>query len=130
MIYIKRNQLNHVALTLTETTTIPNPYFILSFQPLSTLDQLETIQYFTSPDISNYCNRYNEFKIVESDNGTPNANDSPIYLLPGQYEYKAYQSTSDSFDPDTFGIMLEVGKMVVGDLTVENPSTFLDPVYQ
>ena len=130
MIVIERNTTNKVVLTLTENTTISNPYFILSFQHYATLDDLSTIQYFTAPDISNYCDRYNRFNITESDSGTENANDTPIYLLPGQYEYKVYESTTDSFDPNTFGNQIEIGKMVVGDLTLPNPSTYVPDVYQ
>lgn len=131
MIYIVRNTTNQVCLTLTESVTISNPYFIFSFQPLTTLDQLATIIYFTTPDISQYCNRYNLFVLVESDSGsTTGGNNIPLYLHPGQYEYKVYQSTTDSLDPNTFGSLIESGKMVVGDLTQPDQDTgVIDSVY-
>lgn len=131
MITITRNELNKVVLELKASTTLASPYFyILAFQPLSTLDQLADIIYFTSPDLSPYPCRYNLFEITESDSGSPGGNDVPIYLLPGQYEYSVYQSTTDSLDPDDFGTLIETGKMVVGDLTLPNPSTYVPSVYQ
>lgn len=131
MIYIKRNEINEVCLTLTEKVTIPSPFFILSFQHYATLDQEQTLIYFTTPDISNYICRYNLLKLTESDSGsTTGGNDVPLYLKPGQYEYRVYQSTTDSLDPNTFGSLLEVGKMVVGDMTEEGQDTGVDPIYR
>lgn len=130
MIFIKRNTVNEVVLTLTEKVTIDNPYFILSFQPLATLNEYEPLIYFTSPDISPYCNRYNLFEITEDDNGSTTGGDNiPLYLKPGQYAYKAYQSTTGSLDPDTFGSLLEEGKMVVGDMTLPDQDTGVSEIY-
>ena len=132
MITITRNELNKVVLELKSSTTLPSPYYyILSFQPLYALDQLADIIYFTTPDVSPYPCRYNLFEITESDSGsTTGGNDIPIYLLPGQYAYSVHQSTTDSLDPDDFGDLIETGKMVVGDLTIPNPSTYVPSVYQ
>lgn len=131
MIYIERNTTNKLCLSLTLASTIPNPYFIFSFQPLATLDTYQPLIYYTAPNISIYTNRYDLFELVEADGGsTTGGNDIPLYLKPGQYEYKAYQSTTDSLDPNTFGTLLETGKMVVGDLTIGDQDTGVDPVYQ
>jgi hypothetical protein len=131
MIYIIRNTTNQVVLTLTESVTIPNPFFIFSFQPLATLNEYQPLIYFTTLDLSNYCNRYNLFEIVEDDNGSTNGgNDIPLYLKPGQYQYKVYQSTTDSLNPNTFGSLLEEGKMVVGDLTQPDQDTGVTEIYR
>lgn len=131
MIFIERNTTNEIVLSLTESVTIDPVYFVFSFQPLSTLDEYLPLIYFTTPDISDYCNRYNLFELVEDDNGsTVGGSSVPLYLKPGQYEYKAYQSATGSLDPLTFGALLEVGKMVVGDMTIEGQDTAVDNIYQ
>jgi len=131
MIYIIRNTTNEVVLTLTEKVTIANPFFIFAFQPLATLDEYQPIIYFTTLDLSNYIDRYNLFEIVESDSGSTTGGDAiPLYLKPGQYEYKAYQSTTNSLDPNDFGSLLEEGKMVVGDLTQPDQDTGVTEIYR
>lgn len=131
MIYIVRNTTNEVVLTLTEEVTIPNPFFIFSFQPLATLNEYQPLIYFTTLDLSNYCNRYNLFELVEDDAGsTTGGNSIALYLKPGQYEYKAYQSTTNSLDPLTFGALLEEGKMVVGDMTIGEQDTGVTEIYR
>lgn len=131
MIYIIRNTTNQVVLTLTESVTIPNPFFIFSFQPLATLNEYQPLIYFTTLDVSNYCNRYNLFEITEDDAGsTTGGNNIPLYLKPGQYQYKVYQSTTDSLNPNTFGSLLEEGKMVVGDLTQPDQDTGVTEIYR
>ncbi len=132
MIYINRNSLNKIVLTLTESTTISNVNYIFSFQPLATLDTYQSLIYFTTQDISNYTNRYNLFELTESDNGSTNGgNNQSLYLKPGQYEYKVYQSTSTSLNPNSFGDLIESGKLVVGDLTIEGQDTGInDDIYK
>lgn len=131
MIFLNRNTVNQIVLTLSENVTITNPYFIFSFQHYATLTDPESIIYFTAPDDSNYTNRYNIFELTESDSGsTSGGNDVDLYLKPGQYEYKVYQSTTASLDPNGFGSLLETGKMVVGDMTVEGQDTAVLEVYQ
>lgn len=131
MIFINRNELNKVPLTLTEKVTIPNPFFVFSFQHISTLDEYQPLIYFTAPDVSDYCNRYNLFNITESDSGSTTGGDNiPLYLKPGQYEYKAYQSETGSLDPETFGTLLEESKMIVGDMTEEGQDTAVPEIYR
>jgi hypothetical protein len=131
MIFIERNTTNEVVLTLTEKVTIPNPFFIFSFQHLATLDEYQPLIYFTTLDLSNYIDRYNLFEIVEDDAGSTTGGDAiPLYLKPGQYEYKAYESTTNSLDPNDFGSLLEEGKMVVGDMTEEGQDTGVPNIYR
>lgn len=131
MIYIERNTVNKVVLSLTESVTIENPYFVFSFQHYATLDEYQPLIYFTAPDLSVYCNRYNLFEITENDSGSTTGGDNiPLYLKPGQYEYKVYQSTTGSLDPNTFGALLEDGKMVVGDMTIAGQDTGVPDIYQ
>lgn len=130
MIYINRNSLNKVVLTLSESVTITNPYFIFSFQEYNSLGY-PVLRYFIAPDTSLYTDRYNLFLLTESDTGSKtNANNASIYLKPGQYCYKVYQSTSNSFDPNTFGSLLESGRMVVGDICTPDQDTAVASVYR
>ena len=136
MIYINRNDTNLICLSLSESVTISPVYFIFSFQHYASLTSEEPLIYYTTPDISNSTNRFNLFELIEADyNASPagsinGGNDIPLYLIPGQYEYKVYQSTTDSLNPNTFGDLLETGKMVVGDMTIEGQNTSVLPVYQ
>ena len=131
MIYINRNSINNICLTLTETATITNPYFIFSFQHYATLDALETLIYFTTPNISQYTERYDLFLLHETDTGSSvGGNNIPLYLKPGQYEYKAYQSVTASLNPADFGTLLETGRMVVGDMTQPEQDTAVADIYR
>lgn len=131
MIFIERNTINKVVLTLTEKVTIPNPFFIFSFQHYSTLDEYTPLIYFTAPDISSYVFRFNLFEITEDDAGSiVGGNNIPLYLKPGQWEYKVYESVTGSLDPNTFGNLLEDGKMVVGDMTLPDQDTGVTKIYR
>lgn len=131
MIFIERNLVNQIILTLTENVTIANPFFIFSFQPIATLDEYQSIIYFTAPDDSNYIDRYNLFELTEDDSGsTTGGDDTALYLKPGQYEYKVYQSTTNSLNPVNFGSLLETGKMIVGDMTIAEQDTGVTEIYR
>jgi len=129
MIYITPDSLNKIAVNL--DVTISAPYFIFEFQHYATLTEYETPIYFTTPNLSTYCDRYYLFELTEDPNGsTTGGNDIPLYLIPGQYQYKIYQSTTDSLDPETFGDLLQTGKMVVGDMTIQSNNTEIDSIYR
>lgn len=131
MIFIERNTINKVVLTLTESVTITTPFFVFSFQPLATLDEYQPLIYFTAPDLSAYTNRFNLFEITENDAGSVvGGNNIPLYLKPGQYEYKVYESATGSLNPNTFGKMLEDSKMIVGDMTIEGQDTGVTDIYR
>ena len=131
MIFIVRNTTNEIILSLTQSVTIPAPYFVFSFQALSTLDEYLPLIYFTTLDLSSYADRYNLFEITESDSGsTTGGNNVPLYLKPGQYEYKVYESYTGSLVPNTFGNLLQTGKMVVGNLTEPDQDTGVTEIYR
>lgn len=131
MVFIERNTINKVVLTLTESVTIANPFFVFSFQRLATLDEYQPLIYFTAPDLSAYTDRFNLFEITEADAGSiVGGSNIPLYLKPGQYEYKVYESVTGSLVPNTFGILLEDSKMVVGDMTIEGQDTGVTDIYR
>lgn len=118
-------------MTLTESVTISPVNFIFAFQPISGLDEYKSIRYFTVPNTSIYKNRYDLFLLTEADAGTTgNSNNVPIYLKPNQYTYNIYESTTTSFNPNSFGKLLETGKMVVGDMTIEGQDTNVLDIYK
>ncbi len=122
------NDQNNVVVTLTESTTLPSPvyYFFKFFREYSTLPVKEGPIYFTSPDLSPYPERYNLFSITESDTGsTVDVNDTPIKLIPGQWNYEVYQSAIVSFDPSDWLGPIEVGRMVV-----DGTDGSVDPIYR
>ena len=129
MITITRNTTNKIVLSLSESATMS--YFVFTFQPLRTLDEANDLIYYYTPDVSIYSNRYNQFDIIESDaGGTSSINNAPIYLLPGQYEYKAYQSATTSLTASIYSSPVEVGIMVVGSLTQYDSGTYIDDIYK
>lgn len=105
MIYIRKNQTNKVILTLTEMSQLQSPYYLFVFENEYNLDD-EPI-YWTSPDISTHTNRYNEFNLVEGEEGLP--------LIAGQYTYTVYESAlpNPQTIADTTGRVIEKGRMVV-----------------
>lgn len=106
MIYINKNTVNEFALTLTESTTITDPYFLFKFvwEYDETLDPV----YWTGTDYSAYPERYNLFYLSE---GT-----DPI-LRQGQYKYEVFESSSpitiDENTDETGLDKIEEGRMVV-----------------
>lgn len=105
MIYIKKGQLNKVILTLSETSQLQSPYYLFVFENEYILEE-EPI-YWTSPDLSNHTNRYNEFDLVEGEDG--------LTLISGQYSYSVYESSNPNpqLITDTTGRIIEKGRMVV-----------------
>jgi hypothetical protein len=110
MIYIKHNTTNQVCLTLTESTTLLNPYFLFEFENTQT----NAKQYYSGSDLSTYKSRFNLFEITEDSEGELNAINAPIKLVSGQYIYRVYQTATQSIDTnDIVGDVLEEGIMIV-----------------
>ena len=126
MIYIEKNSLNTFVLTLTESSRVANPFYLFSFRNEYILES-EPI-FFTTTDLSSYTNRYNLFNLTESSTGSTTGGTSvPLSLVGGQYEYKVYESSASTLSISaTTGIVLEVGRMVVGgeqNITISTGTT-------
>lgn len=107
--------LNEVALTLSENTTITNPYYIFSFYSAST----KTTKYFTSTDLNKGTEieyRFNKFSIeLVEDLAHEDINNGKIYLSEqGFYEYTIYAQESLSFPPDANAEIVEYGRVFYG----------------
>ena len=103
MIYIKKDEVNQIILTLTEVSTLPNPYYLFVFQ--NEMDLLSAPITFYTADLSAYPERFNQFELDEP---------VDLVLVKGQYTYSIYESTTT---PPTIansrGVVIEEGRMVV-----------------
>lgn len=115
MIYIEKNKVNNFVLTLTEKSRLFNPEYLFVFTNEYNIDAQPIL--FTTPDISNYTNRYNQFKLIEDSTGSKTgSNDLPLNLIAGQYIYKVYEYNEEGFDftiAGTTGKVIEEGRMIV-----------------
>jgi hypothetical protein len=128
MIYIQKNQLNKIVLTLCETSRLVNPYYL--FEITNEFNLQSAPIYFATPNISTNKNRYDLFNLLESPAGsTTGGYNVPLSLVSGQYKYNIYESSAATINiAATTGIILESGRMVVaGDIdstiTLGNPNS-------
>lgn len=109
MIKLEKNSTNTVVLTLSEKTTITNPYYLFEF----TSDQTNEVKYIIPTDISVNKIRYNEFEIIEPTN---------ISLTVGTYKYRIFEQNNNS-NYDTNGLNeVENGRVDVIGSTTSIPS--------
>jgi hypothetical protein len=110
MIYIKKDEVNQIILTLTEVSTLPNPYYLFVFQ--NEMDKLSAPITFYTADLSTYPERFNQFELDEP---------VDLELVKGQYTYSIYEST---ITPPTIanstGVVIEEGRMVVSGPIVQS----------
>lgn len=119
MIYIIKNTTNNIVLELSGLTNETNPYYLFEFIDENNVDKPK--RYFTTPNISTSIDRYDEFVMIESDNGSDtNADDSSINWNNGQYKYNIYISLSVIDIDDVVSIItnkpISTGRMVVNGI--------------
>ncbi len=103
MIYINKDEVNNIVLTLSEVSTLTNPYYLFVFQ--NEMNPESTPILFTTTDISAYPERYNQFLLDEP---------VDVELIKGQYSYFVYESLIPPTSiEDTTGDVIEEGRMVV-----------------
>ena len=128
MIYIQKNSSNNVILTLSEKSTLSNPYYMFVFQNEYEINSPGVT--FSTDDISSYQNRYNQFVIVENELGSVTGGTSSLSLVSGQWSYNIYESETPTLDIlETTGRVIEEGRMVVSGAD-DNIETITDSVYQ
>lgn len=87
MLRIIKDTTNTLTLTLTENSTVSNPFYLFEFQNQTSLVKY----YFISTDTSQFKQRYNRFSLVERD--SPNTLQGQVSLdNEGFYDYKVYQT--------------------------------------
>lgn len=110
MIYINKDEVNNIVLTLSEVSSLNNPYYLFVFQ--SEFNPEADPIYFTSLDISNYPERFNQFLLDEP---------IDVELIKGQYTYSVYESLEvPSTIDDTTGNIIEEGRMVVSGSVINS----------
>jgi hypothetical protein len=103
MIYIDKGEVNSIVLTLTEVSTLSNPYYLFVFE--NEMDTTDAPILFTTADISTWKERFNMFLLDEP---------VDVILVKGQYRYLVYESTIPPTSiQDTTGVVIEEGRMVV-----------------
>ena len=113
MIYIEKGQVNTFALTLSEVTTLVDPFYLFVFE-----DEFNTAIdpiYWIGTDTSSYPYRYNLFTLEEG---------VDLDLLKGQYTYKVYESLTDIVIDENTNTeelnLIEEGRMVVSGVAVSS----------
>lgn len=127
MIFIDRNTTNKFVLTLSESSSLLSPNYLFKFQSDWDLDGSNIIWYATA-DESNYKDRYNLFSLEESSTGSTTGGTSvPLYLKQGQYSYSVYESSASTLSVSaTTGVVLESGRMIVGDFITDLNNDIID----
>lgn len=117
MIYIKKNQINPVVLTLCESSRLSNPHYLFEF--VQEWNPKSTPIYFSTNDESLAKIRYNLFNITESFSGsTTGGTNVVLSLMAGQYKYNIYESSASTLSLSaTTKQIIETGRMVVDDLS-------------
>jgi hypothetical protein len=102
MIYIEKGELNEMLLTLTESATLTDPYFLFKFTWETDLS-LDPV-YWVGTNLSSYTYRYDLFEFTEGTDAT---------LRIGQHIYEIYE-TNDINSADETGLTkVEEGQAVV-----------------
>ena len=111
MIYIEKGQVNTFALTLTEVTTLVDPFYLFVFE-----DEFNTAIdpiLWEGVDTSDYPYRYNLFTMEEG---------VDLDLLKGQYRYLVFESPIPvDINTNTDNLnLIEEGRMVVSGVAVSS----------
>jgi len=98
MIYLEKNISTAIALTLKETSTLANPFYLFVFR--NEISKAETFLNFQ--DLSGYPERYNLFQMQ-------------LNYVTGQYTYTVYESVTPNPTTidDTTGVIVETGIMII-----------------
>jgi mRNA degradation ribonuclease J1/J2 len=113
MIYIDKGEINTFALTLSEVTTLVDPFYLFVFEgEFNTA--VEPI-YWVGTDTSNWPQRYNLFTLEEG---------VDVTLTKGQYKYSVYESATpividENTNTDELNL-IEEGRLVVAGVAVSS----------
>lgn len=129
MIYIKKNKINKITLTLSESSRLTNPNYLFVLK--NEFIQNPTIINWMATDESNYTNRYNLFQLEESVLGsTTGGINLPLNLVAGQYKYTIYESEIETLDIElTTKRIVETGRMIVAEERLEKITNNPNNIY-
>ena len=114
MLVIRKSQTNNLIATVSMNKTLPNPYYLFSFQHIASK---ERISFYPQVITSNI--RYDKFRFVEAPTTNLSATPPQVFFeYLGQYYYSIYENiTSGSTDISLAYNKLESGRawVIVGD---------------
>ena len=123
MIIVRKNQLNNLIATVSMNKTLPNPYYLFSFQHIASKDRVSFI-----PEVVLTNTRYDKFRFIE---GTTNYSTNPLTIqfpYEGQYYYSIYeQVSSGNTNIDLTYNKLESGRAVVIVGDDQTDACFFEP---
>ena len=106
MIYIEKGEVNTFALTLSEVTTLVDPFYLFVFE--GEFNTATEPVLWSGVDTSNFPTRYNLFTLEEG---------VDVELTRGQYTYSVYESDEEIIvdeNTNTNGLnLIEEGRLVV-----------------
>jgi hypothetical protein len=106
MIYIEKGEINTFALTLSEVTTLVDPFYLFVFE--GEFNTATEPVFWSGVDTSNFPTRYNLFTLEEG---------VDVELTRGQYTYSVYESDELIIvdeNTNTNGLnLIEEGRLVV-----------------
>ena len=110
MLIIRKNQTNNPIATVSMNKTLPNPYYLFSFQHIASKERVSFI-----PEVINSNVRYDKFRFIEGFN-TNLSNTPPQvnFQYLGQYYYSIYEQLS----PTNTDIALTYNKLEAGRAVV------------
>jgi hypothetical protein len=113
MIYIEKGEINTFALTLSEVTTLVDPFYLFVFE--GEFNTATEPVLWSGVDTSNYPTRYNLFTLEEG---------VDVELTRGQYTYSVYESDEEIIvdeNTNTNGLnLIEEGRLVVAGGSVSS----------
>jgi hypothetical protein len=109
MLIIRKNDVNNLVVTASMNKTLPNPYYLFSFQHIASKERVSFL-----PEIVVSNTRYDKFRFIEG--ATNLANTPPVVQMPflGQYYYSIYEQLS----PTNTDIALTYNKLESGRANV------------
>lgn len=112
MIVINKGQSNTVVVTVTEKTTITNPYYLFEF----TNDMAKVPKVCIAANVSDATERYDKFVITEQSSSPNNLLGQITLTQKGFWKYKIYaQESSTNLVPADADELVEIGKCRVED---------------
>ena len=114
MLIIRKNETNNLVVTVSMNKTLPNPYYLFSFQHITSKERVSFI-----PQSITSNTRYDKFRFIESPTvNLTAATPSVLFNYIGQYYYSIYEQTSSAnTNPSLAYNKLESGRaiVIVGD---------------
>ena len=124
MLIIRKNQVNNIIATVSMNKTLPNPYYLFSFQNIASKERISFI-----PEVITSNVRYDKFRFIET--GNVNLSTIPPQIWFGNDLGQWYYSVYEQLSPTNTDISLAYNKLESGRaiLMVDNDTNdcFFEP---